>query len=335
MEKSNLISIVLPVYNGEKYLSESIESCLNQTYSNIEIIIVNDCSTDNSLNIAKQYERLDSRVRVIDNVTNQKLPNSLNIGHEKAKGDFITWTSDDNLYLPTSIEVMYSALQKEKVDFVYANFIQIDSKGNDIQELLLDEPEELIWKNVVGACFLYTRKLFKGNGVYNNKLFLVEDYDFWLRAFMKFKFHHINNTLYKYRVHEESLTSQLSTINSERNIVFEKNKISMYSNVFLKYEFPVQLQNLIFEFQTKNKIDAKSFVNNLALIKRFYKSLSFGRYEVYLSSLKGVLLKVVKENKGFSQYYFFIILVINFGRYMSFKDFKNASIYLIKNTFSK
>ena len=152
---------------------------------------------------------------------------------------------------------------------------------------------------------------------------------------MKFKFYHINSLLYKYRIHNESLTSQLSEKNSERNIIFENNKISMYSKVFSDYDFPIELQKLILGFQKNRKIDANSFVNNLPLIKKFYKNLSYGRFEVYLCSLKGILIKIVKENSGFSQYYFFMILLVNFGRYMLFKDFKNTLTFLIKNTFSK
>ncbi|MFT5212615.1 MAG: glycosyltransferase involved in cell wall biosynthesis, partial [Patiriisocius sp.] len=94
------VSIILPVYNGEKYLSKSIESCLNQTYRNIELIIVNDCSTDKTLEIVDGYLKLDSRIKVLTNSANKRLPASLNIGHLQAQGDYITWTSDDNLYLP-------------------------------------------------------------------------------------------------------------------------------------------------------------------------------------------------------------------------------------------
>ena len=87
------------MYNGEQYLTQAIGSCLQQTYKNIELIIVNDCSTDATLSIAKSFADNDSRVKVITNEINKRLPASLNIGHNIAKGEFLTWTSDDNLYL--------------------------------------------------------------------------------------------------------------------------------------------------------------------------------------------------------------------------------------------
>ena len=75
-----LISIVLPSYNGEKYLSQSIDSVLGQSYSNLELLIVNDASKDSTLDIARHYEKLDTRVKVINNEVNQGLPKSLNMG---------------------------------------------------------------------------------------------------------------------------------------------------------------------------------------------------------------------------------------------------------------
>ena len=95
---SKLVSIVLPVYNGERYLEDAIESVLGQTYTNLELIIVDDKSTDDSLNIANKYRILDKRVRIIANEENIKLPKSLNKGFEVAQGDYLTWTSDDNIY---------------------------------------------------------------------------------------------------------------------------------------------------------------------------------------------------------------------------------------------
>lgn len=80
MLHKKLISIVLPTYNGSRFLRDSIESVVSQTYEHWELIIVNDCSTDNTLKIAKEYEERDSRIRVISNNINKKLPASLNIG---------------------------------------------------------------------------------------------------------------------------------------------------------------------------------------------------------------------------------------------------------------
>ena len=99
----SLISIVLPIYNGEKYMRKSIDSVLAQTYANWELLIVDDGSTDNTAIIAQEYAANDSRIRYYKNSENMRLPKTLNRGFSLAWGDFLTWTSDDNYYYPTAL----------------------------------------------------------------------------------------------------------------------------------------------------------------------------------------------------------------------------------------
>ncbi len=232
MEKDPLISIVLPVYNGEQYIKQSIESCLNQTYKNIELIIVNDCSIDSTLSIIEAYIAIDKRVKVINNLINKKLPASLNIGHDQAKGTYITWTSDDNFYDLSAIQIMLDAINKEKVDIVYANYNMINKNQNTIIRLL--DYYNLIRLNCIGACFLYDYKVYENSKKYNEALFLVEDYDFWLQCLKKYKFYHIDKVLYHYRIHDASLTNSIKK-DSERNKLFVKNIEVSYNFFFSNF----------------------------------------------------------------------------------------------------
>lgn len=202
------VSIVLPVYNGEKYVGKSIESVLSQTFENIELIIVNDCSTDNTGTVIRGYAQKDNRIRIIENETNQKLPKSLNIGFANATGDYFTWTSDDNQYRPDAIEKMLNALEDNpELSFVYADYTIVKLDGTLIREAKNDEPDCIRFYNVVGACFLYTRELAELAGEYNAEMFLAEDYEFWIRCYMHGKFMHIKEDLYYYGMHEKNLTS--------------------------------------------------------------------------------------------------------------------------------
>ena len=117
--ETKLVSIILPTYNGEKYIKDSIESCLCQTYRNIELIIVNDCSTDGTLDLIKKYAAKDRRVRIIENQKNLKLPASLNEGFKASSGDLLTWTSDDNMFRENAIERMVDMLSEKSADFIY------------------------------------------------------------------------------------------------------------------------------------------------------------------------------------------------------------------------
>lgn len=200
------ISIVMPVYNGEKYLRESIESVLGQTYQEWELILVNDCSTDRSPAIMQEYEKRDSRVRVVHNSHNKKLPGSLNVGFEHANGEYFTWTSDDNRYKPQALEKMTEILEKDSgIGLVYADMDYIDEAGKKTGEVSIGA-ENLYYNDCVGACFLYRAAAAKEIGGYQAEWFLVEDYEYWLRMAERHTIFHLPDNLYEYRYHGTSLT---------------------------------------------------------------------------------------------------------------------------------
>lgn len=201
------VSIVLPVYNGERYIEEAICSVIQQTYENWELIIVNDCSTDNTQKIIQQYKNIDSRIRIVDNVENQKLPKSLNIGFENANGEYYTWTSDDNRYEKDAIEIMVKCLeQNPEYGMVYCDSYIINEVG-DVTEKVSKDIAELYYNNCIGACFMYGRSVAEATGIYNPEMFLVEDYDYWLRINKRYPIYHCMDYKYYYRKHGESLTS--------------------------------------------------------------------------------------------------------------------------------
>jgi len=201
------ISIVLPVYNREKLLPLAIESCLNQSFKDFELIIIDDCSKDNSVLVAKEYAGQDSRIKVIVNQTNKKLPSSLNIAFKEANGRYFTWTSDDNLFHEKALEEMNNFLDNSPdIGLVYTDYTLIDEQGKVGARLYQEPPEFLPIRDCVGACFLYRADLAKQVGGYNKNMQLVDDYEYWLRFGLVTKFAHIPESLYFYRVHDQSLT---------------------------------------------------------------------------------------------------------------------------------
>lgn len=208
--QNNKISVILPVYNGAEYVGKAIESVLNQTYQNIELIVVNDCSIDNTLEVVTKYALQDPRISILNNEINQKLPRTLNNGFRVAKGEYLTWTSDDNRYHPTALARMAEILDDNpEIDLVYTDFSIVDMKGNLIKEVKEGEPEEIRFRDNVGACFLYRRTLASKVGEYNPNAFLAEDYEFFIRCYeqAKGKFYHIPEDLYDYGRHEANLSS--------------------------------------------------------------------------------------------------------------------------------
>jgi len=210
MTKNPKISIVLPCYNGSKMLGDAIESIIAQTYNDWELIIVNDCSTDNSLEIAEQFAAKDERIRVFSNEVNSKLPKSLNNGFSKARGMYWTWTSDDNLLLPDFCEEMNRYLDEHpEVGFVVGGENIIDQEGTVLRTDLppQDIQDRIALNNFVGACFMYRKEVAERAGEYRPDLFLVEDYEYWIRLSGVTRIGTISSVLYLYRKHDKSLTA--------------------------------------------------------------------------------------------------------------------------------
>jgi len=202
------VSMVLPTYNGKQYIEQSIQSVLAQTYQNWELIIVDDCSTDGTAEIVQHYAEGNPRIQVIHNAENQKLPRSLNVGFRHAAGDYFTWTSDDNRYKPTALEKMLEYLEADsKAGLVYADMDYIDENGCKTGAISA-EAIELYCMNCIGACFLYRRSVAEQIGEYDASMFLVEDYDYWLRIAKRFRVAHLSECLYEYRRHGASLSEQ-------------------------------------------------------------------------------------------------------------------------------
>lgn len=204
-----LVSIVLPTYNGSRYLAESLDSCLAQTAKDWELIIVDDGSTDSTSEIIARYVAMDPRIRSIRNPVNRRTPGSLNTGFGASAGQLLTWTSDDNRFRPNAIEELSRCLQAHPdVGFVYSTMTLIDSEGKEKGVVPAQPPERLLVSNVVNASFMYRRQVYEVVGGYAADMFLVEDYDYWLRVCAKFKMMALDKNLYEYRVHAQALTAK-------------------------------------------------------------------------------------------------------------------------------
>jgi glycosyltransferase involved in cell wall biosynthesis len=209
MNSKPLVSIVLPTYNGEKYLADAIESVRAQTWSNWELIVVDDNSSDETPAIIKRFCEKDERVRVVRHDVNRRLPGALNSGFRKSRGELLTWTSDDNVYEPDALELLACHLAElPQVDFVYSDIKIIDEDGACLDVRRMDDPTALTRRNCVGACFMYRRGVYEAVGEYRDDMFLVEDYEFWLRVASKCKMAYVPGpSPYRYRWHAESLSN--------------------------------------------------------------------------------------------------------------------------------
>jgi glycosyltransferase involved in cell wall biosynthesis len=203
-----LVSIVLPTRNGARYLAQSIESCLAQSYQALELIVVDGGSTDETLAIVQRYEQRDSRVRLVHQGNNANgLPGALNLGFQHAAGELFSWAQADDYYAPNAFAVMVQALQAQpEIGLVYAGFDFVEADGKFLRAATLGPPEGLRHTNVVGHCFLYPRAVAAQVGEYDPAYLMSEDLHYWLRAYQRTHLLYLPGTYYAHRLHADSLT---------------------------------------------------------------------------------------------------------------------------------
>ena len=209
---SLLVSVIIPAYNAEKYLRESVDSILNQTYKNLEVIIINDCSTDGTLKIALDYEKSDKRVRVINNPKNLGIGENRSLGIKSAKGEFICWQDADDISLPDRIESQVKYLQSHpQVGIVGGFMLFFDETGDLSTRKYAESDSELrktifLYNSVAQPASMARSVVYKKVGLYNPEYRVDEDLEMLFRIGREFKFANIQQLVLRYRQSGNSLT---------------------------------------------------------------------------------------------------------------------------------
>jgi len=208
--KSPKISVLLSVYNSSRFLSETIESILNQSFVDFELIIIDDGSTDNSLKIIKEYQKKDKRIRVISNKKNLGLTRSLNKELKIAKGKYIARIDAGDLVLKERLEKQINFLEKHQNVFLLgAGVIKINEDGKKINSYHPKFSPKRITKILSKRNILYHSSIFFRNKefFYRNKFYYAQDYDFYLRLLSNGKkIACIPDALIKYRITNNSIS---------------------------------------------------------------------------------------------------------------------------------
>jgi glycosyltransferase involved in cell wall biosynthesis len=257
-KKIKKVSIILPTYNGWQYLKESIDSCLNQTYRKIELIIVDDGSLENIKKIIQSYS--DDRIIYIRHKKNLGLANALNSGFLNTSGEYLTWTSDDNFYDFKAIQNMVKVLEKNpEIDFIYTNYYTIDEEGKKIKPIKIGSVKGLDRCNCIGPCFLYRRKIYEKIGEYNPNFFLAEDYEYWLKIRKQFKMQKLNQFLYFYREHKDRLTTNYKIAIIEEQV---EKASQEYVSEWAKYYHKGRVYLFKKDYKNSIKFFMKAFILN-------------------------------------------------------------------------
>lgn len=219
-----MVSIIIPVFNAEFFLKKSVTSILNQTYDNLEILICDDSSTDNSL--AELYKFKDQRIKIFKNKSNVGYLRTINRLFELAKGKFIAFQDADDISHPKRIEEQVRFLEsRPSIALVGTNFCTIDVDGRQINQFnhQIADPSQIFDELLIGNVFqkpsiLFRREIYEKIGGFREQFLhlknISEDYDWLLRASEKFKLSNINylEPLYSYRSVPGAMTKKYNDI---------------------------------------------------------------------------------------------------------------------------
>lgn len=324
------VSIIMSVYNAELYLKESIESILNQTYKNIEFIIINDGSSDKSLEIIKSYK--DNRIILLDNIQNRGLIYSLNIGIDKATGEYIARMDADDISLFNRIEEQVKFMQNNpKIDISGSNAICFGDKIKPYKRIMPKKSQDIKSSLLTLTPFIHPSIIVKSKIMKENKYDLkyngLEDFELWVRILKKYKGWNLQKVLLKYRILDTSITRVEEKKYKERftllNKVYggvldeignfskkEKKVLTLINNrAFIEKDYLISGQT-----NTKDIIKLINKIKKEDKNKNFKKNILTYRYVIYL----------ILKNKIEINYYSFIGLLRIFNKKAN-KVFLNIS----------
>lgn len=228
IEMNELVSIIMPVYNGEKFIKYAIESVLSQTYENWEMIVIDDASTDNSMKVVKEYR--DCRIHIYSNLYNRGIAYTRNYGLTLCQGEYISLLDDDDIISNDKLQLQVEFLEANpQIDILGGKAVWIDEEGNEISETskVYLENEEIkalaLLKNPFWNCEVMFRNsiIKKYKYYYKDYMYGMEDYHFWIRYLTKCKAANLDNVLLYHRKSTETETSRVSRENrSDRERIF-------------------------------------------------------------------------------------------------------------------
>lgn len=312
---NKLVSVIIPVYNVEKYICECIESVINQTYKNLQIIIINDGSTDNSKNLCNKYANKDNRI-IIVNKKNGGAASAKNIGIDIAEGDYIAFLDGDDYLNLDAIEYMVNLIENYNSDIAHCDFYEVYKNKNREEDVIkaevkVLETEEMLRKLLTDwKTGLFTNKMFKKEvikGIHFIEGRCIDDDFFTYKCIMKSKSIVVSNKItYNYRMR---LSSVMQSSDYKKQILIDRINLQTerYENIissfpYLDKDFFYAMLDMFIILSRDYFID-EVIINDLKLIlKKYIKKMLFSNINISIKVqiLRIYLLdasKLVKEKK--------------------------------------
>ena len=249
-----LVSVIMPVYQAEKYIGQSIESILNQSYVNLELIIVDDCGTDRSMDIITQY--MDSRIRIFHNEKNRGIAYSRNRAIMESRGKYIAIMDDDDVSMPDRLKHQVMFMENNpSIDVVGGQSSIIDEENNVLslpqqmqENCKMNKVMFLFYNSFHNSEVLVRKKFLDTYGIYyHDDMLGMEDYLFWIDCSIHGLITNINEEVLQYRVSGQNETSRIRhEQNDERRLLYNKlRRYSLENNGFILSDSELEVINSV------------------------------------------------------------------------------------------
>ena len=318
---SPLISVVLPVYNAELYITDTINSILNQTYTNFELIIINDGSNDNSEACILQFQ--DQRIKYFKNEKNLKLIQTLNLGLGLAKGKYIARIDADDIALPQRFEKQIDFLEKNSEYGIVGSFAE--TFGSENKKLtFVQEDVDIRYAFLTHNPFVHSSVMIRNQILTENKLSFdltqlhVEDYALWIEILNFSKGKILPEILIKYRIHE----NQISVVHNNTQVI---NTQKIQKKYLLSLLPEVKEVDLVFDIFHNQKTTIPSVI----LFLKFIKSIELENTNALNQKLTKTLIKNAK-NKIISAEKITFKELLNLFKYRNEFTLKQKLVFLTK-----
>ena len=301
--RSNLISIIIPVYNREDKVGRAIDSVLNQTFTDWELILINDNSSDNSLGVISAYQ--DGRIVIIDLKENGGAAAARNMGIKRANGGFIAFLDSDDCYSPNFLEKSYSVLSstENEVAFSWTGYTFVTSTTHKSQFWSPSQSSDNYLSFLsslhtgTNSGLMVKAEVFEVCGYFDERLRAAEDTDLLLRVIQKFNFAMIPEFLINiYTEHSNRLSVDFKQIAAAYNLIFPKHEkvISMHTHLKLKWYYKMMWLN----YHLGEKLIARTFFKKLIKINfKFFRAWMVFLFFELLGQKNGVKVHVYFSKK--------------------------------------
>jgi glycosyltransferase involved in cell wall biosynthesis len=252
------ISIVVPTFNSERFIETCINSILIQNYQNYEVIICDNCSTDNTIKIINQIVKKNNKFKIFIK-KDKGVADALNFGFNLSTGNILCWINSDDLYVDSFVLKLVTQKFKEnaKKNYLIGNFININTEGNNIKKFYSFKPffkmnNIFYYNQIFTGSFFFTKKLFNNFGSFDEKKKFAFEYEILIYALKNYQGIYVNNFLSKFRIVPNALSSNKVLLNREFRMILKKNDLTFSNSIFFRVF--AYINQGVFLYVLKNKI---------------------------------------------------------------------------------